>query len=195
MQSLEQAESSIQMNNVNTIENASKDRARVKKRKDEIQAMQQDFESNVRADPAEMDRAVKKEVEVALLRMTEKKMKVEMQLEKAMKTIEDKDARIAQLEQTIMRLQGQGPTNSVLIQDSNATVVAGAGDPSGADRSSRQQISQMVKRADTDDDLNQREEFTAEEELLRQDPTFGIGEIPNIDQTQGAGGVGKSMIT
>ena len=53
-----------------------------------------------------MDREVKKEVEVALLRMTEKKMKVEMQLEKAMKTIEDKDARIAQLEQTIMRLQG-----------------------------------------------------------------------------------------
>ena len=88
------------------------------------------------------------------MRMTEKKMKVEMQLEKAMKTIEDKDARIAQLEQTIMRLQGQGPANSVLIQDSNATVVAGAGEPSGADRSSRQQISQMVKRADTDDDLN-----------------------------------------
>ena len=106
MQSLEQAESSIQINNVNTIENASKDRARVKKRKDEIQTMQQDFESNVRVDPAEMDRTVKKEVEVALLRMTEKKMKVEMQLEKAMKTIEDKDARIAQLEQTIMRLQG-----------------------------------------------------------------------------------------
>ena len=114
-----------------------------------------------------MDREVKKEVEVALLRMTEKKMKVEMQLEKAMKTIEDKDARIAQLEQTIMRLQGQGPSNSVLIQDSNATAVTGAGGPSGADRSSRQQVSNLIKRADTDDDLNQREEFTAEEELLR----------------------------
>ena len=99
-----------------------------------------------------MDLAVKKEVEVALLRMTEKKMKVEMQLEKAMKTIEEKDARIAQLEQTIMRLQGHAHT-SVLIQDSNETAVIGEGriyneysGPSGADRSSRQQVSQLVRR-------------------------------------------------
>ena len=45
--------------------------------------MQTDFESNVKVDPEEMSKAVKQEVEVALLRMTEKKMKIEMQLEAA----------------------------------------------------------------------------------------------------------------
>ena len=45
--------------------------------------MQEDFEHNVRADPEEMDKTVKQEVEVALLRMTEKKMKAEMELEEA----------------------------------------------------------------------------------------------------------------
>ena len=45
--------------------------------------MRDDFEKNCKADPEEMNKVVKREVEVALLRMTEKKMMVEMQLEKA----------------------------------------------------------------------------------------------------------------
>ena len=45
--------------------------------------MQADFNKNVRADPEEMNTIVKQEVEVALLRMVEKKLKVEMQLENA----------------------------------------------------------------------------------------------------------------
>ena len=49
----------------------------------------------MKVDPEEMDKTVKQEVEVALLRMTEKKMKAEMELEKARKTIEEKDQRIA----------------------------------------------------------------------------------------------------
>ena len=40
---------------------------------------------------------MKQEVEVALLRMTEKKMKLEMALEAAQKTIQEKDETIAQL--------------------------------------------------------------------------------------------------
>ena len=60
-----------------------------------MKEMQEDFEKNIRADPEEMNKAVKQEVEVALLRMAEKKMKVEMQLESAQKTILEKDARIA----------------------------------------------------------------------------------------------------
>ena len=75
---LDSADAHIQTNNENTITNASKDRLRVKKRQDEIRLMQEDYERNVRADPAEMDKTVKQEVEVALLRMAEKKMKVEM---------------------------------------------------------------------------------------------------------------------
>ena len=47
--------------------------------------MQADFNKNVRADPEEMNIIVKQEVEVALLRMVEKKLKVEMQLEQAQK--------------------------------------------------------------------------------------------------------------
>ena len=47
--------------------------------------MQADFNKNVRADPEEMNTIVKQEVEVALLRMVEKKLKVEMQLEQAQK--------------------------------------------------------------------------------------------------------------
>ena len=83
MQQLDTAENSIQVNNENTIVNASKDRLRVKKRKDEIDRMLADYETNCKKDPAEVDKTVKQEVEVALLRMTEKKMKVEMQLEEA----------------------------------------------------------------------------------------------------------------
>ena len=60
--------------------------------------MQKDFDENCKNDPEEVQKAVKQEVEVALLRMAEKKMKVEMQLEAAQKEIKEKDARIAQLE-------------------------------------------------------------------------------------------------
>ena len=98
MAQLDNAESHIESNNQNTIVNASKDRLRVKKRKDEIEQMQKDFEQNVKVDPEEMHNAVKQEVEVALLRMTEKKMKAEMELDKARKTIAEKDQRIAELE-------------------------------------------------------------------------------------------------
>ena len=34
-----------------------------------------------------------------------------------------------------------------------------------------------INNADTDKDLNERAEFTADEEAARNDPTFGIGEI------------------
>lgn len=36
---------------------------------------------------------------------------------------------------------------------------------------------QRHNQADTDKDLNERAEFTADEEAVRNDPTFGIGEI------------------
>jgi len=75
---MDSADAHIQTNNENTIVNASKDRLRAKKRAEEMQQMQEDYEKNVRADPEEMDKTVKHEVEVALLRMTEKRMKMEM---------------------------------------------------------------------------------------------------------------------
>ena len=59
IQKLDSADAHIQTNNENTITNASKDRLRVKKRKDEIRLMQEDFEHNVKADPIEMDKTVK----------------------------------------------------------------------------------------------------------------------------------------
>ena len=54
-----------------------------------------------------MNTVVKREVEVALLRMTEKKMKAEMQLEKAQILIKEKDARIAELESAVRQLAAQ----------------------------------------------------------------------------------------
>ena len=78
VQMLDSADANIHANNVNTITNAEKDRFRAKKRQDEMRQMQEDYEKNIRADPAEMDKTVKQEVEVALLRMAEKKMMVEM---------------------------------------------------------------------------------------------------------------------
>ena len=91
MAQLDSAESHIQVNNENTIVNASKDRLRAKKRKDEIDQLQADFEQNVKVEPEEMHKAVREEVEVALLRMTEKKIIAEMNLEKAHSTIVQKD--------------------------------------------------------------------------------------------------------
>ena len=85
--------------------------------------MQTDFESNVKVDPEEMNKAVKQEVEVALLRMTEKKMKVEMQLEQAHNTIKERDARIVELENIIRQLvaaQGSGQ-----VMSAGATAVTG----------------------------------------------------------------------
>ena len=36
--------------------------------------------------------------------------------------------------------------------------------------------------------MNEREEFTTDEQVLRQDPTFGFGEInPNVDLNPGVG--------
>ena len=80
--------------------------------------MQKDFEQNVKADPEEMDKTVKQEVEVALLRMTEKKMKAEMELEKARKIIEEKDQRIAQLELVVRQLQTQR-AQSIAVRQTN----------------------------------------------------------------------------
>ena len=39
-------------------------------------------------------------------------------------------------------------------------------------------------RTDTDADLNERDEFTQAEEQMRQDGTFGMGDIPSIGKTQ-----------
>ena len=80
--------------------------------------MQKDFEQNVKADPEEMDKTVKQEVEVALLRMTEKKMKAEMELEKARKIIEEKDQHIAQLELVVRQLQTQR-AQSIAVRQTN----------------------------------------------------------------------------
>ena len=80
---------------------------RAKKRKDEFEQLQKDYEANCKIDPEEMNKTVKQEVEVALLRMTEKKMKAEMELEKAMKTIAEKDSRIAELELMIRQMNAQ----------------------------------------------------------------------------------------
>ena len=55
MAKLDSAESHIQVNNQNTITNASKDRIRVKKRGDEIDQMKKDFETNCKHDPEEMN--------------------------------------------------------------------------------------------------------------------------------------------
>lgn len=55
MAKLDSAESHIQVNNQNTITNASKDRIRVKKRKDEIDEMKKDYETNCKHDPEEMN--------------------------------------------------------------------------------------------------------------------------------------------
>ena len=51
-----------------------------------------------------MQKAVREEVEVALLRMTEKKLIVEMELEKAREEIKQKDARIGELELIVKQL-------------------------------------------------------------------------------------------
>ena len=71
MQRLDSAENHINANNQNTITNASKDRLRVKKRKDEIAQMQADFESNVRVDPEEMSK-------VSLIRLSARGAMVEL---------------------------------------------------------------------------------------------------------------------
>ena len=83
--------------------------------------MQTDFESNVKVDPEEMNKAVKQEVEVALLRMTEKKMKVEMQLEQANNTIKERDARIAELENIIRQLVATQGGQVINAQATTAT--------------------------------------------------------------------------
>ena len=81
MAKLDSAEKHINSNNENTIDNASKDRLRAKKRKGEIDEMTKDYETNIKVDPEEMQLKVKEGVQVALLRMTEKKMMAEMKLE------------------------------------------------------------------------------------------------------------------
>ena len=148
--------------------------------------MRDDFEKNCKADPEEMNKVVKREVEVALLRMTEKKMMVEMQLEKAQNEIKQKDARIAELERVVRQLVAQG-TSQINIQDSNnvemtnlfdASIVTGIAAQGTAGQNGETSIPMAtpVLERDTDADLNERDEFTAEEERLRQDGTFGIGD-------------------
>lgn len=56
MDKLDSAEGLIQQNNDNTVVNASKDRLRVKKRRDEIDALEKDFSENIKADPETMDK-------------------------------------------------------------------------------------------------------------------------------------------
>ena len=51
---LDSAELNIEANNQQTITNASKDRLRARKRKDEIDKMKADYESNVKVDPEQM---------------------------------------------------------------------------------------------------------------------------------------------
>ena len=104
MAKLDSAEKHINSNNENTIDNASKDRLRAKKRKGEIDEMTKDYETNIKVDPEEMQLKVKEGVQVALLRMTEKKMMAEMKLEQALTTIKEKDARIAELESIVRQL-------------------------------------------------------------------------------------------
>ena len=104
---LDVAEDAINLNNAGTVTNASKDRLRVKKRGDEIEAMSHDFITNCRNDPEEVDKTVKHEIEMALLRMTEKKVLVDLKLDEADQKVQEKDAKIKELETLVTLLKEQ----------------------------------------------------------------------------------------
>ena len=80
---MNQADSAIELNKNNMVINAEKDRKKVKKLNQQMDSMQKDFEQNIHADPEKMTQTISYEIQHALLRMTEKKMKAESALKEA----------------------------------------------------------------------------------------------------------------
>ena len=98
---MNQADSAIELNKNNMVINAEKDRKKVKKLNQQMDNMQKDFEQNIHADPEKMTKTISYEIQHALLRMTEKKMKAEAALKEAQAAMEEKDKRILELERTV----------------------------------------------------------------------------------------------
>lgn len=97
-------------------------------------------------------------------------MKVQMQLEQAQKTIEEKDKRIAELEQLVKQLSassGTRPSNNGgdTYGDENATQQYHQQyyDETAITQNNQVRLQNNIMQADTDKDLNERDEFTAEE--------------------------------
>lgn len=110
----------VNLNNAASITNASKDRERAKLRNDEMNTLMAEFENSAKPSAKEVDETVKTEVEYALLRMTEKKIIADQQIESLRsqldvktKELEQKDKRILELEKLISQL-GLSPTRSML---------------------------------------------------------------------------------
>ena len=122
MERFDAAESQIKQNNAGIAANAEKDRLRAKQLRSQMDEMLSDYNTNVRVDPEEMSQAVKQGVEVALLRMTEKKMKAEMELARAKQTISEQSKRIAELELLVRTLQTQRAQSIAIVQSNELTV-------------------------------------------------------------------------
>lgn len=98
---MNQADSAIELNKNNMVINAEKDRKKVKKLNQQMDSMQKDFEQNIHAEPEQMKQTISYEIQHALLRMTEKKMRAEQSLKEAQSKIAEKDKRVEELERTV----------------------------------------------------------------------------------------------
>ena len=104
-------------------------------------------------------------------------MKVQMQLEQAQKTIEEKDKRIEELELLVKQLSASSgtrqPSNYIIggetYGDENATQLQYHQqqqqyyDETAVTQNNNAPLQNNIMQADTDKDLNERDEFTAEE--------------------------------
>ncbi len=98
-------------------------------------------------------------------------MKVQMQLEQAQKTIEEKDKRIEELELLVKQLSASRPSNTnntggeTYGDENNATQQYHQQyyDETAVTQNNNVQLQNNIIQADTDKDLNERDEFTAEE--------------------------------
>ncbi|CDW74890.1 UNKNOWN [Stylonychia lemnae] len=88
----------INQNSENTIINAQKDKQKVKRYEDEISQLGQDYDKFREKDPEVFNTKVKSEVEFALLRISEKRYKAEMEAENLKQVLSKKNAYIHELE-------------------------------------------------------------------------------------------------
>eukprot|EP00347_Sterkiella_histriomuscorum_P014788 403359523 len=95
---MNQAEQRINTNQANTIINAQKDKAKIQKYDQEISNLGIEYDKFREKDPAVFNTKVKSEVEFALLRISEKRYKAELEAENLKQVLSKKNAYIHELE-------------------------------------------------------------------------------------------------
>ncbi|TNV72219.1 hypothetical protein FGO68_gene12201 [Halteria grandinella] len=126
-------EQKINLSQQHAIENAVKDKQKVKKYEDEITKMQQEYDQFREKDAKVLDQKIKEEIEFSILRISEKRYEAEAKVEILSEALGEKSKLVAELQKQIEQLMAE---NGQLKSKVEMYEAAGAAPPKAGNSTS-----------------------------------------------------------